>query len=489
MYREPVHKKLIMLLIMGIFSMGMAYAQITSSTASRVDSLAYPVKEGKDPIFIFYQSHGTFRPGTLNAAHPGGGTYTIQWSRYNPDADGFDAPFQTENGVASSTASGLGDGLYRASFSGGTGSDTDLFAWVMLDDFLVSQEKTSEDRIWPVNYRCNFLVLKGNISPDTLLYYDPVSHVELKEPLDFSFKWTSDNDDLTIPSDSTNLEHNINRTPPTKDTWFILTGTDRFGMSERDSAFYESIETLAEFSVEYYDKVGGEWVEDLQTGFVKGEGSMDAPLSVRFINESENGETYTWVFVDTTGTRIEEITYDTDAKPEFTYEAADEYYYPSLHSVSEAGCEDSLTLEEGIYVQPSQLSIPNVFSPDGDGTNDLFIFKHQSLKTCKLTIVDRTGKVVYKKEIDDIYAWEGWDGNIKDSDRKAPEGQYYYVIDALGYDGKEFKDPTLWSQMKLFGGGGTGKTGTSGTGGTGTTGTEEAPLTIYTGWLYLFRSR
>lgn len=119
----------------------------------------------------------------------------------------------------------------------------------------------------------------------------------------------------------------------------------------------------------------------------------------------------------------------------------------------------------------------------------MWYFKHQSLKTCKVTIVDRTGKVVYKKKIDNIYEWEGWNGNMHDSDRKAPEGQYYYVVEALGYDGVEFKDPSLWSQMKIFGGSGTKEPGT-GTGGSnpgGGTGTDPQSDTRYTGWLYLFR--
>ena len=56
--------------------------------------------------------------------------------------------------------------------------------------------------------------------------------------------------------------------------------------------------------------------------------------------------------------------------PEFTYRNADKYYYPSLLSVSEHGCEDSITMEQGIYVQKSKLEIPNVFSPNGDNIHD-----------------------------------------------------------------------------------------------------------------------
>ncbi len=153
-------------------------------------------------------------------------------------------------------------------------------------------------------------------------------------------------------------------------------------------------------------------------------------------------------------------------------------------SISEENCTDTFRVLEPIYVEPSQLLIPNVFSPNGDEINELFIFKHQSLKSCRVTIVDRTGKVVYKKKIDDIYAWEGWNGNMHESSRRAPEGQYYYVVEALGYDGKEYKDPNIIEQWKLN----RGNSGTSGTtGGTDPDGTETTSNTLYTGWLYLFR--
>jgi hypothetical protein len=57
------------------------------------------------------------------------------------------------------------------------------------------------------------------------------------------------------------------------------------------------------------------------------------------------------------------------------------------------------------------------------------------------------------------------------------------VVEAFGYDGIEYIDPSIWSTMKLFGGEGNQDSG-SGTGGSGT-GEEAAGL--YTGWLYLYR--
>ena len=215
---------------------------------------------------------------------------------------------------------------------------------------------------------------------------------------------------------------------------------------------------------------------------------MDATLTVRFINTSKNGDRFEWVFLDTLGgVKETATTYSLEELPEYTYYAADKYYYPSLLSISEEGCEDSAKVEQGIYVQKSQLDIPNVFTPNGDNLHDRWVFKHQSLENCKISIMDRTGKVVYKVEIDDIYSWEGWDGNIRDSDREAPKGQYYYVLEAMGYDGIHYKDPTLWSQMKIFGGQGVNKDGGTPGGSNPGSDPEGGANTLYTGWLYLYR--
>ena len=177
-----------------------------------------------------------------------------------------------------------------------------------------------------------------------------------------------------------------------------------------------------------------------------------------------------------------ETTYDLETITEYTYEAADKYYYPYMISSSEENCTDTFRLEDAIHVVRSQLVIPNVFSPNGDGINDFFVFKHQSLQSCKVSIVDRTGKVVYKRKIDDIYSWDGWDGNLLDSNRSAPEGQYYFVVEALGYDGVEYQDPTIIDKWK----GNSGSSGSSGSGGTDPDGNATASNQLFTGWLYLY---
>ena len=458
-----------------------AGAQITSPEADYRDSLAYPLRMEKDPLFVFYQTHGVYRPGSLRATHPVTGFYDFEWSRYDPAIPGFGTPFHSDLSTSSSSVSGLEDGGYQVRISDGS-YDTTMMCWVMLDNLVARTDKNAEDKVKPSNYTCDYLVISGSVTTDTFTYHDPVTHDIIPLNFDFRFKWTSDNDDLRIPNDSTILDPNITYMPPLEDTWYILTVTDELGMTDVDSVLYESIQTRAEFSITYYDKVNDTLDAELTGAWSKDRGSLDAPLTVRFINESRNGAVFEWVFLDTLGgIKQTETTYDVDTYTEYTYEQADEYYDPYLVSISEEECTDTFRLEEPIYVVPSLLEIPNVFTPNGDGTNDVFIFKDQSIKSCRVTIVDRWGKVVYRRKIDDIYQWEGWDGNVRDSDRRAPEGQYYYVVEATGYDGVDYSDPTIFENWRL------NRNNRNQTG-SQTPGQEpEGQGNLYTGWLYLYR--
>jgi len=471
-------------LIAALFPFNQALAQIQSATADHVDTLGYlPGNTALDPLFVFYQAGGVSKPGELTAFPPAAGSYNFEWSMYNPALSGFDPPFISEAALPSSTVSNLADGGYQVRIWNGTDTDVSFTCWVMLDELRDSVVQTAGGNLPGYLYTCDFIAVSGYVFPDTLVYYDLQTHEVITRPLDFSFKWTSDNPDLDIPNDTIVLRPNISYKPPYRDTEYTLTVTDEFGMTEQDQVFYESIQTKAEFTVEYLDKITGEYTPDLDGSFdpSRKKGSLDAKLTVQFINQSLNGASYEWVYLDTVGGITErEFTYELEPPTEFTYSTADKYYYPYMVSTSEELCTDTFRMEAPIYVVPSQLFIPNVFSPNGDGKNDLFVFMHQSLKSCKVTIVDRTGKVVYQKKIDDIYTWEGWDGNLHDSDRRAPEGQYYYVVEATGYDGAEYSDPTIFENWKLFG-------GNKGSSGSNPDGTDTTSDTRYTGWLYLFR--
>jgi gliding motility-associated-like protein len=78
-----------------------------------------------------------------------------------------------------------------------------------------------------------------------------------------------------------------------------------------------------------------------------------------------------------------------------------------------------------IRVTDCRLSIPNVFTPNGDGINDILVIKGLEQYTgSRLIITDRNGKVVY--ENNDYH--NDWDGGNQ------PNGTYFYLLLPGGSD-------------------------------------------------------
>jgi len=71
--------------------------------------------------------------------------------------------------------------------------------------------------------------------------------------------------------------------------------------------------------------------------------------------------------------------------------------------------------------------IPNYFTPDGDGLNDLWIPKNiEGFPEIYLTVYDRYGRFVYKFEDNK----NGWDGLYEDN--TLPTGDYWYILKPNG---------------------------------------------------------
>lgn len=137
------------------------------------------------------------------------------------------------------------------------------------------------------------------------------------------------------------------------------------------------------------------------------------PLTVQFNNLSAYGTSYIWFFGDGDSSSL--------FSPSHTYLAKGKYSVLMI-AYNSAGCSDSASVE--IIVEDKFIIyIPSVFSPDGNGLNELFEIYSEGMKSLEGQIYDRWGELLYEWKTPD---GKWWDGTYKD--RKVPEGVYIYMI-------------------------------------------------------------
>jgi gliding motility-associated-like protein len=74
-------------------------------------------------------------------------------------------------------------------------------------------------------------------------------------------------------------------------------------------------------------------------------------------------------------------------------------------------------------IAPLVLDVSNVFTPNGDGKNDLFKVFYDGIAMLEITIFTRTGTKVFESKSPSII----WDGR-NSSGSELSEGVYYYVL-------------------------------------------------------------
>lgn len=139
---------------------------------------------------------------------------------------------------------------------------------------------------------------------------------------------------------------------------------------------------------------------------------------VQFNNYSLAADDYFWLFNET------DTVFEFD--PLYTFPDQPGLYPVTLYAYNDWGCIDSLTRQ--VYVvEEFTMFIPNAFTPDGDGVNDVWRFQGIDVDEAhfELMIFDRWGEVVHRTS----NFSEGWNGNYNNGDYYVPDGVYIYRIE------------------------------------------------------------
>lgn len=196
---------------------------------------------------------------------------------------------------------------------------------------------------------------------------------------------------------------------PTQTTKYLLTATDGNGCSNMDSAM-----------VHVFNNPSVSITADPERGIV--------PTTVQFNLTGTDHSFYAWNFGDGTTS--------TDQNPLHTYDHSGQFYAIVNVLNSNSLCSGSDTviifLTDSVIIEQF-----NVFTPDGDGSNDLFQVKNQGLIELEVEIFNRWGKKV--GGYSGVTESDGWDGKTEGG-KPCDDGVYYYMAKGVGQNQEIFND-------------------------------------------------
>jgi gliding motility-associated-like protein len=133
---------------------------------------------------------------------------------------------------------------------------------------------------------------------------------------------------------------------------------------------------------------------------------------IQFTDQSTGADTWNWTFQNDVNSQLQ--------NPVHSYSESGTYNV-LLEVKNNFGCSDTFSLE---VIIRDELKVPNVFSPNGDGKNDVFFIEGLYGSGNRLEIYNRWGILIYKS---DDYK-NNWNGD------NHPDGTYYFIFKPIDKD-------------------------------------------------------
>ena len=157
-----------------------------------------------------------------------------------------------------------------------------------------------------------------------------------------------------------------------------------------------------------------------------------AGMPIYFKNKTNikgyNDVSYLWDFGDNTTS--------TEENPSHIYEK--EGKYKIVLTVSTNDGNKQTVIKTISILPPKATGQPNVFTPNGDGQNDIFTIQLPfKLSNFRCEIFSKSGKKIYEF----TNPQTGWDGKIKG--QHASEGIYYYIVTGKKDDGTPYTEKSF----------------------------------------------
>ncbi|MBS1570329.1 MAG: gliding motility-associated C-terminal domain-containing protein, partial [Bacteroidetes bacterium] len=155
---------------------------------------------------------------------------------------------------------------------------------------------------------------------------------------------------------------------------------------------------------------------------ISGDAYVDEPVVIT--DESSGASAWQYDFGDNTGSLMQQ--------PNHSYGESGQYIIVQTVS-NAAGCsaQDSIlvSIKDNKIVPPK---LPDAFSPNGDGVNDIFYVRGGPFETIHLRIYNGWGEMIFETEDPEF----GWDGTY--NGKPEINGVYVYSVVATSVDGQDY---------------------------------------------------
>ena len=145
------------------------------------------------------------------------------------------------------------------------------------------------------------------------------------------------------------------------------------------------------------------------------------PFTVNMANSSTNAVSYLWDFGDGDTSTV--------ANPSHIYDTTGTFVI-TLIAIGDNGCNDTTSSTILLGCDSTELFIPNVFTPNGDGSNDVFEIIAEGYSNFHLRVYNRWGLRMFESSEVSLM----WNGKVDNSGKECSEGTYYYVLDLVDKD-------------------------------------------------------
>jgi len=454
----------------GCFTINISVAQVFAPASNRATVTDYYFAAEQDSIFVF------FNPGDikLRAQFSDSSAAAYKWYRYNNTVP-YESRFQVIEDATDSVLTNISRGGYLVEVKNIAIDSIETYTcWVFVDNVKV-------EKLEVVRNSCKTLELMLSTTPNffdipsLFSYYDisQETHQEINvlgtKGYFANHTFTSINSEVDVPGTLYTLPfinvefiNDINGAThgPLVEASYELTINPPFGKMPIvvTTPSIPAVSTKADFEISFWNDENQSFGSPETGEMPKGEALLEIMLKSTTQNSdsiywnilndklrlAKGADSIIWRDSSLFAERIESYPDKKRLKPGFY-----NIEHISVKNTSGLPCID--TVYKIIEVDTSFVqNIPNVFTPGA-------LYSHfkiapddlQSLKSFKIVIHSRSGQQVYKYA-GDPKNWEGWNGKLDNTKGDLPTGVYYYVIDAVGWDGVRYRNGHYKGFLHLY---------------------------------------